>query len=236
MINFQIFTIFPELFPGPLSHSVTGKALGKKIWSYKAINIRNYATDKHQTVDDYPYGGGAGMILKPDVISNAFKANSVDNKSKIIYLSPRGKILNQAMAVELSKQKEINLLCGRYEGIDQRVLDKYEVEEVSIGDYILSGGEIASYIMIDAIIRNIDGVLGSKNSVDEESFDILINNKKYKLIEYDQYTKPEIWNNKKVSEVLLSGNHEKIRRWRETNAIHNTKKNRPDLYNEFVRS
>ena len=233
MINFQIFTIFPELFPGPLSHSVTGKALEKKLWSYKAINIRDYATDKHQTVDDYPYGGGAGMILKPDVISNAFKANSVDRESKIIYLSPRGRLLDQAMAVELSKQTEINLLCGRYEGVDQRVLDKYHAEEVSIGDYILSGGEIAAYVMIDAVIRNIDGVLGSKSSVDEESFNIDIGNKNYKLVEYDQFTKPAEWEGKKVQQVLLSGNHSKIKEWREKNAIANTRNNRLDLLKDL---
>ncbi len=164
MINFKILTIFPELFPGPLAASITGSALKKNLWSIEAINIRNYAKDKHQTVDDTPYGGGAGMVLKADVLADAIddaKSKNSGLKNKIIYLSPRGKTLTQKMARDLAKEKEVILLCGRYEGVDQRVIDEYEIEEISIGDYVLSGGELAAYILIDATLRNISGVLVS---------------------------------------------------------------------------
>jgi tRNA (guanine37-N1)-methyltransferase len=225
-MKFKILTIFPNLFPGPLGASITGLALEKKLWSLETIDIRSYSKDKHQSVDDYPYGGGAGMVLKPDVIADAIDANKC---KKIIYLSPRGKVLNQKMAQELAKEKELMILCGRYEGVDQRVLDEYEIEEVSIGDYVLSGGEIAAYVFIDVILRNIDGVLGADESLNEESFGAKNNPEYENLLEYPHYTRPAIWREKSVPEILTQGHHKKIQEWRKNEAINITKKNRPDL-------
>lgn len=234
MINFKILTLFPDLFPGPLAASITGSALEKKLWSLQAINIRSYAKDKHQTVDDTPCGGGAGMLLKPDVIAEAIEQNLGEVKPKIIYLSPRGKVLNQKIARELAKEKEIMLLCGRYEGVDQRVLDEFEIEEISIGDYVLSGGEIAAYVLIDATLRNIKGVLGADLSLHEESFGAAENDEFENLLEYPHYTKPQEWRGRKVPEVLTQGHHKKINEWRKSAAIEVTKKNRPDLYEKFI--
>jgi tRNA (guanine37-N1)-methyltransferase len=234
MINFKILTLFPDLFPGPLAASITGSALEKKLWSLQAINIRSYAKDKHQTVDDTPCGGGAGMLLKPDVIAEAIEQNLCEVKPKIIYLSPRGKVLNQKIARELAKEKEIMLLCGRYEGVDQRVLDEFEIEEISIGDYVLSGGEIAAYVLIDATLRNIKGVLGADLSLHEESFGAAENDEFENLLEYPHYTKPQEWRGRKVPEVLTQGHHKKINEWRKSAAIEVTKKNRPDLYEKFI--
>lgn len=225
-MKFKILTIFPELFPGALSFSITGAALQKNLWSLQALDIRDYAKDKHKTVDDTPYGGGAGMLLKADVIGDAIEANKT---KKIIYLSPRGKLFNQKMAQELSKEKEIMILCGRYEGVDQRVLDEYEIEEISIGDYVLSGGEIAAYVFIDAILRNIDGVLGADESLNEESFGAKNNDEFANLLEYPHYTRPQVWKGREVPEVLRNGHHKKIQEWRKEQAIAITKKNRPDL-------
>jgi tRNA (guanine37-N1)-methyltransferase len=229
MINFKILTLFPDLFPGPLAASVTGAALTKNLWSIKAINIRNYAKDKHGTVDDTPYGGGAGMVLKPDVVADAIedvvKNYSAKNPKRIIYLSPRGKVFNQKMAQELAKEEEVILLCGRYEGVDQRVLDECKIEEISIGDYVLSGGEIAAYVFVDAILRNVSGVLGADESLQEESFSGNLEN----LLEYPHYTKPQEWRGRKVPEILTQGHHKKINDWRKEQAIEVTKKNRPDL-------
>ncbi len=225
-MNFKIFTIFPDLFPGPLGASVTGAALQKNLWSFQVINIRDYATDKHGTVDDTPYGGGAGMLLKADVISDAIEANKV---KKIIYLSPRGKLFNQKMAQELAQETEIGILCGRYEGVDQRVLDHYQIEEISIGDYVLSGGELAAYVFIDAILRNVDGVLGADESLQEESFGAKNNPEFNNLLEYPHYTRPQVWQGREVPEVLRNGHHKKIQAWRKEQAIAITKKNRPDL-------
>lgn len=233
MINFKILTIFPELFPGPLSASVTGSALEKKLWSIEAINIRDFAKDKQKTVDDYPYGGGAGMLLKVDVIAEAIE-NNISNKPKIIYLSPRGKVLNQKMAQELAKEEEIILLCGRYEGVDQRVLDEFEIEEVSIGDYVLSGGEIAAYVLIDAVLRNVSGVLGTDESLSEESFGAKNASEYDNLLEYPHYTRPAEWRGRKVPEILTQGHHKKIEEWRKEQAIAVTKKNRHDLYLRFL--
>ena len=169
MINFKILTLFPELFPGPLGASVTGAALAKNLWSFEAINIRSYAKDKHGTVDDTPYGGGAGMVLKAEVVAEAIE-NTMAQPAKILYLSPRGKTLTQKIARELAQESEIIFLCGRYEGVDQRVLDEFQIEEISIGDYVLSGGEMAAYVVIDAVLRNVEGVLGADESLAEESF------------------------------------------------------------------
>lgn len=234
MINFKIFTLFPEMFPGPLAASITGAALKNNLWSLAAINIRNYAEDARGTVDDIPYGGGAGMVLKPDVVANAIEANFQREENskiaKILYLSPRGTTLTQAKARELAKEKEIALLCGRYEGVDQRALDELQIEEISIGDYILSGGEIAAYVLIDAILRNVEGVLGAEDSLHEESFDIEGN----QLLEYPHYTRPASWRGREIPPILLSGHHKNIKSWRLEKAIELTKVRRDDLYQKFL--
>ncbi len=230
MINFKVFTLFPEIFPGPLAASIIGSAQRNNLWKIEAINPRNYATDLRKTVDDTPYGGGAGMLLKCDVMYEALSQN-VTPATKIIYPSPRGKLFNQDLAGELAQNSEIAFLCGRYEGVDQRVLDELSIEEVSIGDYILSGGELAVLVMIDAILRNVEGVVGDKESLSEESFS---GSEEYRfLLEYPHYTRPTEWRGRKVPEVLLSGNHRKIKEWRLAQAIELTKKRRPDLYQKF---
>ena len=228
MINFKILTLFPELFPGPLSASVTGTALEKKLWSLEAINIRDFAKDERKTVDDTPYGGGAGMVLKAEILADAIEKN-YKPESKIFYLSPRGKTLTQKKARELAQEKEIILLCGRYEGVDQRVLDEFAIEEISIGDYVLSGGELAAFIVIDTVLRNVDGVLGADESLAEESFGSKENSQYENLLEYPHFTRPANWRGREVPEVLTSGHHKKINEWRKEKAIEITKKNRPDL-------
>jgi tRNA (guanine37-N1)-methyltransferase len=230
-MHFKILTIFPQLFPGALAASITGLALEKKLWSFEAINIRNYAKDKHQTVDDAPYGGGAGMLLKADVLGDAIENN---NCKKIIYLSPRGKIFTQKIARELALEKEITILCGRYEGVDSRVLDEYEIEEISIGDYVLSGGEIAAQVLIDAVLRNVDGVLGGDESLNEESFGAKNSDEYHNLLEYPHYTRPSVWKGRGVPEILTTGHHKNIEKWRKEEAIKITQKNRPDLYQKFI--
>ena len=225
MITFQIFTLYPELFPGPFKDGIFGKALEKKIWDLKIIDIREYANDKHKTVDDTPYGGGSGMLLKPDVIAKSLDINTTKNE-KIFYLSPRGKIFNQSIAKNLSKEKKINIICGHFEGIDQRVLDHRNIEEISIGDFVLSGGETASYVFLDAILRLIPGVIGNENSKNEESFE-------NGLLEYPQYTKPQIWEEKSVPNVLLSGDHAKIKDWRLSQSEAITRVRRPDLWQKY---
>ncbi len=233
MTHFKLLTLFPELFPGPLSTSITGVALEKKLWSIESINIRDYAEDVRGTVDDTPYGGGAGMVLKAEVAAKAIEQNlgTFDNQltAKLIYLSPRGKVFTQKIAQELALEKEIVILCGRYEGIDQRVLDEFQIEEISIGDYVLSGGEIAAYVVIDAILRNISGVLGADESLLEESFGSEKNPGFENLLEYPHFTKPAIWRGRAVPEVLVSGHHKKINEWRKQQATDLTKKIRPDL-------
>ena len=228
MINFKILTLFPELFPGPLAASITGVALEKKIWSLEAINIRDFAKDERKTVDDTPYGGGAGMVLKADILADAIEKN-LQSESKIFYLSPRGKTLTQKKARELAQEKEIILLCGRYEGVDQRVLDEFAIDEISIGDYVLSGGELAAFVVIDAILRNVEGVLGADESLAEESFGSKENLEYENLLEYPHFTRPAKWRGREVPEVLTSGHHKKINEWRKEKAIEITKKNRPDL-------
>ena len=197
----------------------------KKIWDLKIIDIREYANDKHKTVDDTPYGGGSGMLLKPDVIAKSLDINTTKNE-KIFYLSPRGKIFNQSIAKNLSKEKKINIICGHFEGIDQRVLDHRNIEEISIGDFVLSGGETASYVFLDAILRLIPGVIGNENSKNEESFE-------NGLLEYPQYTKPQIWEEKSVPNVLLSGDHAKIKDWRLSQSEAITRVRRPDLWQKY---
>ena len=221
----QIFTLYPEVFPGPLSKGIYGKALSNKTWDLKVVNIRDAAEDKHKTVDDTPYGGGSGMLLKPDVIAKSLDINTTKNE-KIFYLSPRGKIFNQSIAKNLSKEKKINIICGHFEGIDQRVLDHRNIEEISIGDFVLSGGETASYVFLDAILRLIPGVIGNENSKNEESFE-------NGLLEYPQYTKPQIWEEKSVPNVLLSGDHAKIKDWRLSQSEAITRVRRPDLWQKY---
>ena len=219
-LNVTVLTIFPEVFPGFLGYSLTGRALEKGLWSLKAVNIRDYAFDKHGSVDDTPCGGGAGMIMRPDVLGEAIEHNH--KKGKIIYMSPKGKPLTQQKVHELSKEENITILCGRFEGIDERVLEEYEVEEISIGDYILTGGEQAAMILLDAVVRLIDGVLGNAESIQNESFE-------NSLLEYPQYTRPIEWKGRKVPEMLLSGHHENIAKWQIEQAKKITKERRPDL-------
>lgn len=228
MINFKVLTIFPEMFPGPLSASITGSAFKKNLWQIDPIDIRKYAKDERGSVDDIVYGGGAGMLFKPDVVGDAI-ADNKSAKTKLVYLSPRGATFNQKKSQELAKESEIMLLCGRYEGVDQRVLDEYEIEEISIGDYVLSGGELAAFVFIDSILRNIDGVLGDQESLSEESFGSKNNPQYNNLLEYPQYTRPQVWKDRAVPEILLSGHHKNIEDWRKKKAEEITKKNRPDL-------
>ena len=221
----QVFTLYPDCFPGPLDKGLYGKAMEKKIWDLKTVDIREYALDKHKTVDDTPYGGGSGMLLKPDVVAKSLDAN-IKNGEKIFYLSPRGKVFNQNIAKEISKENKVNLICGHFEGIDQRVLDNRKIEEISIGDFVLSGGESASYVFLDAILRLIPGVIGNEESKNEESFE-------NGLLEYPQYTKPQIWEEKSVPNVLLSGDHAKIKDWRLTQSKAITRHRRPDLWQKY---
>jgi len=214
MFSVKVLTIFPSMFPGPLQESVIGAALANKKWQLDIINIRDFAEDKHKTVDDYTIGGGSGMLMKPDVLGKAIDHALINGKRKIFYLSPRGRILNQRLVKEILDYRDIALICGRYEGVDQRVLDYYHVEEVSIGDYVISGGELAAYVLIDSCVRLIPGVL--KNQEMEESF--ALNTDYENLLEYSQYTKPNVWND-----------HKNIARWRLQRAIEITNKNRPDL-------
>ena len=220
-----VFTLYPDLFPGPFSEGLYGKALEKKIWNLQKVNLRDYAEDKHKTVDDTPYGGGSGMLIKPDVIGNALDKNTKKGE-KIIFLTPRGKVFNHETAKKLSQEKIINIICGHFEGIDQRVIDSRNIEEISIGDFILSGGETASYVFLDAILRLIPGVIGNENSVAEESFE-------NGLLEYPQYTKPQIWEKKSVPNVLLSGDHAKIKDWRLLQSEAITRDRRPDLWQKY---
>lgn len=219
-MRFDVLTLFPEMFM-PLQKSILERAQKNGNIDINLINIRDFSKDKHKKVDDTPYGGGAGMVIRPDVVYDAY--NSVENRenAKVIFLSPQGKTLNQQKVEELSKQEHLILLCGHYEGIDQRVLDKIVDEEISIGDYVLTGGELPSMVLIDAVSRYVDGVLNIE-SIKEESFS---NN----LLEYPQYTRPEIFLEEKVPEVLISGHHENIRKWREEQSKIITNKKRPDL-------
>lgn len=219
-LNVKILTIFPEIFPGFLGTSLTGRALKENIWNLEAVNIRDYAFDKHGSVDDTPCGGGAGMIMRPDVLGNAIEHNY--KGGKIIYMSPKGQMLTQKKVHELSHEDNLTIICGRFEGIDERVLEEYNIEEISIGDYILTGGEQAAMIMLDAVIRLLPNVLGNAASTENESFE-------NGLLEYPQYTRPIEWKNRKVPEILLSGHHENVAKWQKEKALQITKERRPDL-------
>ena len=222
----RVFTLYPEIFPGPLNKGLYGKALEKKLWNLEIVNIRDSAEDKHKTVDDTPFGGGSGMLLKPDVLGKSIDSNTKKGE-KIFYLSPKGKKFDQNIAKNLSKEKIINLVCGHFEGVDQRILDTRNIEEISIGDYILSGGESATFVIIDTVLRLLPGVLGNDISKDEETFE-------NGLLEYPQYTKPQIWEKKSVPEVLLSGDHAKIKDWRLTQSKDITRRQRPDMWKKFL--
>ena len=221
----RIFTLYPEFYPGFLNKGLYGKALSKNIWDLEIVNIRDFANDKHKTVDDTPYGGGSGMLMSPDVLANSLD-KKIKSTEKIIYLSPKGKLFNQNMARKLSKEKTINLICGHFEGVDQRLIESRGIEEISIGDFILSGGEAASFIVLDSILRLIPGIIGNNKSISDESFE---NN----LLEYPQYTKPQIWEKKGIPEVLLSGDHAKIKDWRLSQSEAITRDRRPDLWQKY---
>jgi len=224
----QVFTLYPELFPGPLSKGLYGKAMSKNIWNLKVVNIRDAAEDKHKTVDDTPYGGGSGMLMKADILANSIDQNRNEGE-KILYLSPRGKKFDQKYAKELSKENSISLICGHFEGVDERVLTTRNIEEVSIGDFVLSGGETAAFVVIDSILRLLPGVLGNENSTVNESFE-------NGLLEYPQFTKPQIWEEKAVPDVLLSGDHSKIKDWRLSQSEAITRVRRPDLWEKYKKN
>ena len=221
----RVFTLYPELFPGPLGAGLYKKALQKKLWSLEVINIRDYSLDKHKAVDDTPFGGGSGMVMRADVIANSLDKNISDTKEPVIYLSPKGEKFDQKYARKVMN-KNINIICGHFEGVDQRLLETRNIEEVSIGDFVLSGGEIGAFIVIDTIVRLIPGVLGNPDSLTEETFE-------RNLLEYPQYTKPQKWEEKDIPSVLLSGDHAKIKDWRLSQSEDITRRRRPDLWKKY---
>ena len=229
-MNFYVMTLFPEMVMGGLNNSIIKRAMENDLIRIEAVNIRDYTLDKHKKVDDYPFGGGAGMLMQAQPVWDCYQSilsGIKSEKPRILYMSPQGKTFNQEMARELSKEEDLIFLCGHYEGIDQRVLDRIGVEEVSIGDYVLTGGEFPAMVMIDTISRLVPGVLNNDTSTDEESFS------DSNLLEYPQYTRPEEWEGVKVPEILLSGHHKNIEKWRLEKAIENTKLKRPDLYEKY---
>jgi tRNA (guanine37-N1)-methyltransferase len=219
----RILTLFPEMFPGPLGQSLAGKALERGAWALEAIDIRTFATDKHRTVDDTPFGGGPGMVMRPDVVDAALDFAARDGLKPAIYLTPRGRVLDQALVKELSAGPGAVLLCGRYEGLDERVIEARGLQEVSLGDFVLSGGEPAAIALIDAAVRLLPGVMGAEETLEEESFET-------GLLEYPHYTRPADWCGRAVPDVLMSGHHEKIRAWRKLQAERTTESRRPDLW------
>ncbi len=221
-----VLTLFPDMFPGPLGASLAGKALADGLWGLKTVDIRDFARDKHRSVDDTPFGGGAGMVMRPDVIDAALRHAHTDGRP-LIYLTPRGRLFDQALARDLAAGDGVTLLCGRYEGIDQRVVDAWAMEEVSLGDFVLSGGEAAAVAMLDAVIRLLSGVMGSAESLAEESF-------VEGLLEYPHFTRPEVWDGRPVPEILRSGHHQNIEAWRRDQAETITRSRRPDLWDRFV--
>jgi len=222
-----VLTLFEEMFPGPLGLSLAGQGLNDGIWALETVDIRGFASDKHRTVDDTPFGGGPGMVMRADVIDAAIERLKAEKpESPLIYLSPRGRPLDQKRVRELAAGPGLGLLCGRYEGVDERVLEVHEIEEVSLGDFVLSGGEPAAIALIDACVRLLPGIMGSQSSGEEESFE-------RGLLEYPHYTRPQEWQGKKVPEVLLSGHHERIRDWRRSQAEEMTRKRRPDLWGRY---
>ena len=218
-------TIFPEMFPGPLGHSLAGKGLRDGLWRLETVDIRDFARDKHRSVDDAPFGGGPGMVMRPDIVDAAVA--SVPGPGPLIYLSPRGRPLTEARVRELAAGPGLRLLCGRFEGVDERVIEARAMEEICLGDFVLSGGEPAAILLIDACVRLLPGVVGDAAALEEESF-------ARGLLEYPQYTRPQNWQGRAVPEVLLSGHHEEIRRWREAQAEAATRQRRPDMWERYL--
>ncbi|XHO83074.1 tRNA (guanosine(37)-N1)-methyltransferase TrmD [Azospirillum sp. A29] len=234
----KVLTLFPEMFPGPLGHSLAGKALENGVWALESVDIRSFARDKHRSVDETPFGGGAGMVMRPDVLDAALTATAgpvgAPGRGRAIYLSPRGQVLNQELVKELAATPVVTLLCGRYEGVDQRVLDAHGLEEVSLGDFVLSGGELAALSLMDAVVRLLPGVMGNVETAGEESFE-------RGLLEYPHYTRPAVWTDgqgveRAVPEVLLSGHHGKVKAWRLAEAEKITEARRPDLWSLYQAS
>ena len=228
MWKVRVFTLYPEMFPGPFASGLYQKALEKKIWSLEVVNIRDYATDKHKTVDDTPFGGGSSMLIRADVVANSLDKNISNKSEPIIYLTPKGKKFDHIYAKKILG-KNINIICGHFKGVDQRLLETRNIEEVSVGDFILSGGEIGAFVLIDTIVRLIPGVIGNYNSLNDETFE-------RNLLEYPQYTKPQKWESKSVPEVLLSGDHAKIKDWRLSQSKAITRDRRPDLWQKYKKN
>lgn len=224
--NARVLTLFPEMFPGPLGDSLAGKALASGLWSLRTIDIRDFAKDRHATVDDTPFGGGPGMVMRADVVDAAI-ASVADEPGPLVYLTPRGRRLDQALVGELAAGPGMTVLCGRYEGIDERVIESRDFTEISLGDFVLSGGEPAAVALIDACVRLLPGVMGDAASLEEESF-------QSGLLEYPHYTRPAEWHGRSVPEVLVSGHHEKIRAWRREQAERITRERRPDLWDRYT--
>ena len=228
-----VLTLFPEMFPGPLGQSLAGRALEDGIWTLETVDIRDYARNRHRTVDDAPFGGGAGMVMRPDVVDAALRAchkgagETAEAAEPLIYFTPRGRLLDQRRVEELAAERRVVMLCGRFEGVDQRVLDAHGAEEISIGDLVLSGGEPAALVLIDAVVRLLPGVVGREESLEEESF-------ARGLLEYPHFTRPQTWDGRAVPEELLSGHHERIRAWRQRQSEEATRLRRPDLWARYV--
>ncbi len=223
----RVLTLFPEMFPGPLCVSLAGKALLAGLWSLHVTDIRDFATDRHRTVDDTPAGGGPGMVMRADVTARALDAVTVGTTGQpVYYLSPRGRVIDQRLVRDLAAGAGVTLLCGRFEGLDERVLEARNVEELSLGDFVLSGGEIAAMALLDAVVRLIPGVVGDPATLAEESFEA-------GLLEYPHYTRPPEWEGRAIPEVLLSGHHERIRAWRQAEAERLTRERRPDLWAKY---
>ena len=227
MFKVNVISLFPDMIDNTMKYSIPGRALKENLWQLNSVQMRDFSDDKFSRVDDMPYGGGAGMLIKPEVIDNSLTSLG-ESAGKIIYMSPKGKPLTQEVAVDLSSQEKITIICGRYEGIDQRVIDKWSMDEISIGDYVLSGGEIAACALLDSVVRLLPNVLGAEESLDDESFT-------NGLLEYPHYTRPAVWNDMEVPEILRSGNHKAINDWRVKQSEEITKSRRLDLWKKYVK-
>lgn len=232
-MQINVLTIFPEIIEEYCSHSLLKRSLERQQWSLKTINIRDYSNDKFGHVDEKPFGSEQGMLIKPDVLGNCID-NTCSKNSKIIYMSPKGTLLKQEKIRELLKFSELSIICGRYEGIDERVIEEYNIEEISVGDFVVMGGELPALLLLEGIVRCLDGIIGDERSQKEDSFGGSDNSIYNYLLEYPLYTRPRIWKNREVPEILLSGNHKKIEEWKLQKSIEITKNRRPDLYNKFL--